>query len=163
MTTDEPPWDEAGNPFTVTFKGGKGYEEPWLVIRAGSADSLRQRVAFAAGIDPEGLSLFEVINNASVQFHALSSLGSKLGAQVMTQSQTPSTAGRADPWASAEETAKPAAPAAPADPNAALLAEIEAAKTVDELRRFWVEHNPLNDVVQAAWSAKGKSLKEGNS
>ena len=42
--TEDAPWDEEGNAFTATFKAGKGFEDPWLVLRAGSASTLRDRV-----------------------------------------------------------------------------------------------------------------------
>lgn len=162
MTTEEPQWDEGANPFTLTLKGGKGYEEPWLVIRATSAANLRRQVMETFGIEGDGLTLAEVIHQASASFHAMSTLGSRLGATVI-RSDSAAAAGGDDPWTQAQSQASE--PATPADPNQALLDEIEAATTPDQLRRMWARENgegrPFNDIVQAAWSAKGKSLQEG--
>jgi hypothetical protein len=154
------PWDVDGDGFTATFKAGKGYEEPWLVIRAGSADTLKDRVISAFGLDEDHktMTLAEVISNANQTFHALGSLSSQLGGRVITKSASESSQINAekagdDPWIAAAATASE-----PVDPEQKLLDEIEAATTVDQLKRFWVANNPLSAKVQAAWSAKGKSL-----
>lgn len=156
MTTEEPPWDDTGNPFTVTLKGGKGYEEPWFVVKAGSAATLRSRLIESLGIEGDDLTLVEVIHQANVTFHAMSTLESRLGATIISQHATGD-----DPWTQAQSRSATPEPATPADPQQLLLDEIEAAETVDQLKRIWVANNPLNDVVKAAWSAKGKSLQEG--
>lgn len=156
MTTEEPPWDDAEGTCVATFKGGKGYEEPWLVLRAGSAETLRVRIIAAFDLDGDELSLVEAIHNANVKFHAMSAIGNTLGGRVVQ----PARSGN-DAWAAAESAATE--PTEPADPNAAMLTEIETATTVDQLKLFWVNNNPLNEVVEAAWRAKGKSLQEGGS
>lgn len=151
--TSEPPWEvEESGAFIVTFKGGKGYEEPWLVLRAGSVARLRDRIVEAFDLE-DGLTLTGAINNANITFQAMATIRRELGGRVIAQ---PTTSG-SDPWVAAA-----AAAAEPVDPNTALLNEIEAATTVDQLKRFWVAHNPLNEVIEPAWRAKGKALKEGD-
>ena len=157
MTTKDPA-QEADGAYSVSFKGGKGYEEPEFVVRANSAGALRSRIIDAFDLDGAGLSLVDIIHNANMHFRALSSVGSGLGGLVI-QSSSADRVGGDDPWDTAETAG---ATPNPPDPNKELLDEIEAATTVDQLRRFWVANQPLNEIVHAAWSAKGKLLEEGN-
>ncbi|MFC3504434.1 hypothetical protein ACFOOK_26180 [Micromonospora krabiensis] len=153
------PWQEDGA-FTASFKAGKGYEEPWLVVRGNTATALRDRIVEAFGLEGD-FTLIEAIHNANQLFHALTNVGRELGGRVIRGSSAQEKAATAgnDPWIAAQAAATEEQP--PADPNKKLLDEIEAATTVDQLKRFWVTNNPLNEVVEAAWRAKGKSLQEG--
>jgi hypothetical protein len=156
VTTEDVPWDTGDGAFVTTIKGGKGYDAPWIVIKGSSADSLRQRVIAAFGLDGHGeATLVDAVHNASAKFQAMTLIGNRLGGRVIDSDPAPAN----DPW----EAAESAPPDEPEDPNKRLLDEIDRATTVDQLKRFWVDHNPLNEVVQAAWSAKGKKLKEGGS
>ncbi|MFY1620021.1 hypothetical protein [Micromonospora sp. WMMD736] len=151
------PWQDEGGSHVVTFKAGKGYEEPWLILRGSSAAMLRDRIVEAFGLEGD-LTLVEAIHNANQLFRAMANVGRELGGRVVRSTSAPAETTGNDPWIAA---AAATADQAPADPNRALLDQIEAATSVDQLKRFWVEHNPLNEVVDAAWRAKGKSLKEG--
>ncbi|WP_326554690.1 hypothetical protein [Micromonospora sp. NBC_01813] len=155
------PWQDTDGTLVASFKAGKGYEEPWLVIRGSSATVLRDRIVEAFDLENgDELSLVAAIHNASQQFHALGNLGRGLGGRVISsKSEDRATSAGDDPWIAA---AANATNAEPEDPNQRLLDEIRAAQTVDQLKRFWVENNPLNEVVEAEWRARGKALKGGS-
>lgn len=151
------PWQDAA--YTATFKWGKDYDQPWLVIKASCAEHLREEVIKAFGLE-DGLTLIGAIHNANQTIQALGNLGRELGGRVVSRTSSSDqamgeTAGD-DPWIAAAAAASE--PKERVDPNKALLDEIEAATTTDQLKRFWVANNPLNDVVKAAWSKKGRSL-----
>lgn len=158
------PWQGEDGSYVATFKAGKDYSEPWLVIRAGSAQVLRDRIVEAFDLE-DGLTLIGAIHNATQQFHAMSNVGRELGGRVISRTGTSNqakaeTAGN-DPWIAAAAAASEGKQEQ-VDPNKKLLDEIEAAETVDQLKRFWVDNNPLNEVVEAAWRAKGKALTGGS-
>lgn len=161
MTVDDtPPWEQDEGGFGATFKAGKGYEDPWFTIRDKTAGGLKRRIIAAFGFDEEAceeLTLVAVIHNATQEFHAHGSIGREFPGSRAVSSRR--GRGRASAEAGNDQ-AEQEQPEQAEDPNAGLLAAVEAATTVDELKRFWVEHNPLSAEVEAAWRAKGKALKE---
>lgn len=159
-TDDNPPWEPDEGGLGITFKAGKGYEDSWLTIRDKTAGGLKRKIIAAFDMDAaaaEELSLIAVITNATQEFHALGNIQREFpGARAVSGGRGRRTASRNT------ESTEDAAPAEPEDPNVGLLALVDAATTVDELKRFWVQHNPLAPEVEAAWRAKGKSLKGEN-
>lgn len=155
---DTLPWDEDEGGFSITLKAGKGYEDPWLNMRDSTANGLKRRIIAAFGMDAaevEDLSLVALIYNATQEFH-----GHRSVSREFPGSRAMSSRGRGTNTASDEQAGETEQPKAEQeDPNAGPLALIEAATTVDELKHFWVQNNPLTPEVEAAWRAKGKALK----
>src|SRR5690606_5195448 len=148
---------------TVTLKMGKGYEDAWLVIRDDNLDRVRQRIIAAFGMDPEeakSLSLAALINNAAQEFRALGNIGREFpGARATaTRRRRRNEQAGEDPWVAAGEPVAEE-PQEQADPDAPLLAEIQAATTTLELKRFWAKHQPLSEKVETEWRKRGKELK----
>ena len=73
------------SPVSVTFKRGKGFEEPWIVFH-GSEPEVRQNMinVFGLGSDfASGLTLAELVTNCDHDFKTLGILSRHLGAQVV--------------------------------------------------------------------------------
>jgi hypothetical protein len=154
---------------TVTIKYGKGYEETWAVFK-GSNDEVRGNILdyFAVPAENvEGLSLSELVVNVTNLAHGKGNAAALLGGVVIgsrptepADSATVTQDGKdeaqnttaSDPWADD-------APAEPQGPHP-VLAVIEAATSVEELKRIWAENQAaLTDAdLLAAWKAKGKAL-----
>ncbi len=154
--TDDAPWEKDEGGFSLTLKSGKGYDDSWFVIRAKTTNEMKRRIISAFDMktdddtDPMELSLVELMNNAQVEFRALSSVQSAFpGARVISDQRSNS---------------RPAQEETPADPDAPLLAEIEATTTVADLQKIWAretsQNRPLNDKTKAAWKAKGQELQK---
>ncbi|MEU9126566.1 hypothetical protein AB0D08_00360 [Kitasatospora sp. NPDC048540] len=156
---------------TVTIKYGKGYEETWAVFK-GSANEVREDIAAYFGFPPEameGLTLSEVVVNATSLAHGKGNIAAMLGATIIPVSQSAVPAApTGDPWAAAAQSA-PASNWAPKasgpepaaeDPNAWILGEIEKQPDRDSLKRLWAENQSFfaDPAVMAAWKSKGKAL-----
>jgi hypothetical protein len=159
----------ASRGITVTIKYGKGYEETWAVFR-GSASEVRQDIASYFGFQREaieGLTLSELVVNATSIAHGKGNIAAMLGATILPQpADDPLKAdySSGDPWAAAAQQAPAASTPAPApakeDPNAWILGEIEKQTSVDGLKSLWAGNQSFfsDAAVMAAWKAKGKAL-----
>ena len=132
---DVNPWKEEGRmtELSATLKYGKGYEDSWLVIRADNAADLKKAIEEATGLSGEGLSVVDLIHNASSHVHQVSKMGTALGATVIAEKTE-------EPAAPAQEQA--AAPAAPAPeaPAPSLEDQIASAKSASELSDLFLKN-----------------------
>ncbi|USH44952.1 hypothetical protein SEA_GREENWEASEL_34 [Streptomyces phage GreenWeasel] len=153
---------------TVTIKYGKGYDDSWAVFK-GTPGEVREDVLDYFGIDRDsatGLTLSEVVVNATQIAHGKGLIAAKLGATVIAEEPAPPAKPQGDPWA-AIGTSQPVTVAdqAPAsspdqDKNAWVLGEIAKKTTRAELKKFWAENQSFfaDPSVMDAYKAKGKSL-----
>lgn len=141
-----------GRGVTVTIKYSKGYESPWIVFR-GTPSEVIEDLGATFGIDTEGLTLSEVVHNATAQAHRMNNLGDRLGAVSVSAGASTGS----DPWASVDDP-EPEKPAA--DPNAVHYAGIEAAQNRQELQTYWAKNQAAfaNPELMAAYKARGKAL-----
>jgi len=162
--------DSLDSGISITFKYGKGFEEPWLVLK-GAPSRVRTDLIEAFAIPQEvaaGKTLNELLIFCNHIVHGTGNVATILGGTPIAESPAAEqngnqTASQADPWATANGEAGGAdAPStAPQEnPNAGLLSQIESATTKDELKRLWAANKAAFDAadVKAAYSAKGKSL-----
>lgn len=141
-------------PSTATFKLGKDFNDPWLVLY-GNPGTLRRQILEAFGDDDAGeLSLVELIATKAVEAHAIYTLA-KSGAKPEAAPKR-----RSAPAKKAEESKveKPAEEVEEAeevdDATAHVLSLIENTTTQPELKRVWAENNDAfadNDVLKLAY------------
>ena len=134
-----------GRGITVTIKYGKGYEDAWAVFH-GLADEVRDDILSFFDIDREsvtGLSLSDLVVNATGTAHAVGNVAGYLGGTVIASQATPDS-----------QAAEPA-------PHP-LLAVIEQTPDVPALKRIWAENQDAftDPAVMAAWKAKGRALNQ---
>ena len=148
-----------GGGVSVTIKYGKGYEHTWAGFR-GSVRQVRDNIIGFFGMTPEettGLTLSEVVTNATTLAHAKGNLGGGLGGvTALPHSEKPKQAG--DPWAGTQQAAKPEDGDGLTE---AVTKEIEATKTVDELKLVYGKNKGLFDSrpeLLAVWKAHGRKL-----
>jgi hypothetical protein len=147
---------------TVTIKYGTGYDEPWAVFH-GRPDEIQEDLTAYFGIPSDavqGLTLSEIVVNATAMAHGLSAVVSGLGATVVASqpqaSTSPPTAAAApDAWEQASTSPAPEQPAA--DP---ILASIQNAQDIQSLQRVWAENRDAftEPAVMEAWKARGRAL-----
>lgn len=155
---------------SITFKYGKGYEEPWLVLKGGPT-RVRADLLSIFGIPEEvaaGKTLNELLIFTNHLVHGTGNVATILGGTPIAESpkgeqNANQTASNEDPWASVDGEAggrESAAPAPAENPNGGLLSQIANATTTDELKRLWAANKAAFSApdVTAAYSAKGKSL-----
>ena len=144
------PWDASSRETGVTIKAGKGYDDSWFTFRGKPEDIKADIIAFF-GLDSasvSSLTAHEVAVNARKIAQGLGAVGVKLGGEVVA-------AGKA------EEVLPSTTPEDKADAPNPLLAQIEACKSTDELKRLWAENQAAfaDQTITAAWKARGKALK----
>lgn len=156
MTTD--PHAQRRVSATIKFPESARYksDNPWLVFE-GAVSTVREQIIEAFGMtDAEELTLFDLVTNAQAQATAVGNAASGLGGKVLASGSSA--------WSEAKGGA--AAPAAEAKPEKTrkdeLLAEIPTFTDIEKLKRLWAENqSEFEDAeLMAAWSAKGKALKE---
>lgn len=152
----------------VTIKYGKEYDKTWVTFQ-GSAPQIREDIIayFAIAMD-EGLTLHELVVNATQQAHGVTTAVSGLKGTVL-----PASAGKGndeaqtggDAWSQAESQQGQSD-----SPYVSLLARIESfteKAQVTELKKIYAENTALftadTDEAKAAkkaWQAKGKALQK---
>ncbi|MFI6205893.1 hypothetical protein ACIBAI_05760 [Streptomyces sp. NPDC051041] len=143
----------------VTIKYGKGYEDTWAVFR-GSVRQVRELICDYFGFeckDETGLSLSDLVVNATNAAHGKGNIASILDARVIpeTPAQTPEN----DPWAAAASQAEQTT----SNDSAWILGEIEKQTTVTGLQKLWAANQAMfsDPAVMAAYKARGRALKNG--
>lgn len=156
----------AGRGVGVTIKYGKGYEETWATFR-GLSREVRDDIIEFFGIDSAsvtGLTLSDVVLNATNIAHAKGNLGAKLGATSIPKGDAVNKpAGQPDEaqGMSAWESGTAEAAAEQANPNAELYKALEAATTVDDVKQLWAKNQATfaaDAELTAAYKARGKAL-----
>ncbi|MGW0705072.1 hypothetical protein ACWD4G_03690 [Streptomyces sp. NPDC002643] len=143
----------------VTIKYGKGYEDTWAVFR-GSVRQVRELICDYFGFeckDETGLSLSDLVVNATNLAHGKGNVASILDARII--SETPSQPQADDPWAAA--SAQPEQPTGNA--SAWILGEIEKQTSIADLQKLWAANQAMfsDTAVMAAYKARGRALKNG--
>lgn len=149
---------------TLTLKGGKDFDSPWIVVY-GNHVAQRRQLASIFGIedDPE-VSLAELTAKLAVDFQAIYALA-KSGATQQTSSSRRSTSRKTE---SKSEPAKETPSAAEPEEEAAEVADpvlkaIQDATDLIELRAAWAGNQDAfvdNRPLQQAYRAKQQELKK---
>jgi hypothetical protein len=144
----------------VTIKYGKGYEDTWAVFR-GSVRQVRELICDYFGFgckDETGLSLSDLVVNATNLAHGKGNVASILDARVISDSPAQSPAD--DPWAAASASK----PEQTTDNKSAwILGEIEKQGSLDDLKKVWAANQAMfsDPAVMTAYKARGRALKNG--
>ena len=147
--SSEDPFSENAGALTVTLKGGKGFEEPWLVIRGSTAEETKRRVAEAVGLEgTEDLTLVEVIVNAKNVMQGASNVATQLGG----------TAIPSRPSGPAEQ-APAAAPEPAKDEGPTLTEQIDKIGSKREGQQFYLANRSAIDADPAALAAITEKMK----
>lgn len=131
---------------SATLKFGKGHEDSWIVVRADTAAELKKAIEEATGLSGEGMSVVDLVHNASMHVHQVAKMGTVLGGTVL-ESETPTE----EP---AKEEPKAEAPAATKGPT--LEEQIASAKSGGELSDLFLK----NKATFQADSALMEKLQE---
>ena len=137
---------------SVTLKGGKGFEEPWIVVR-GTPAECREQLVEIFGYDKSQapqLSLSSLVRNASADFHSLGPVAQVLGGRVVSE----------EPGGDWPQTEVPAEPSKPAEPESPVIAAINAATTKQELQQLFVKFQTAfaDPAVQEAAKARRAAI-----
>lgn len=144
---------------TATIKFGKGYDAPWLVLRAGTAKQLKQELLIAAGVTDPGMAslpLTDLIANVSMTAQVIWTTVQAMGGQVSAV-QPIATATAAthddppfdpDPKPVAESasvtnsTPEPAEPAKPelGFPDEPVFHALNAVTSKEQFAEVWMAH-----------------------
>ncbi|MEU0739274.1 hypothetical protein [Streptomyces sp. NPDC006134] len=145
---------------TVTVKSGKNHDDWWAVFR-GTSYEVYEDVATFFGFERESvtnLSLHELVNEASKTAQGVATFVRELGATIVPSPKP--AAPSEDPWAAAQAAPAPSHEQGPAS---ALLEQIAACQTTDELKKLWATNQQAfaDQAVMDAWKARGRALKAG--
>ncbi|WP_282703768.1 hypothetical protein [Streptomyces sp. CC219B] len=144
----------------VTIKYGKGYEDTWAVFR-GSVGQVRELICEFFGFECKyetGLSLSDLVVNATALAHGKGNVSSILDARVIADAPAP--APETDPWTAASA---PQAEQNTSNASAWILGEIEKAASLEALKKLWAANQAMFDdpAVMAAYKTRGRALKNG--
>lgn len=147
MSSEDPFTDS--DAYVATLKYGKGYEEPWLVIRGRTADETKQRVVDAVGLEgAEDLTLAEVIVNAKNVVQGASNVATQLGGTALpSRSSKPS------------EPAPAATPEPAESEGSTLLEQIDKLESKREGQRFYLANRSAIDADPKAKQAITEKMK----
>ncbi|MGW7434738.1 hypothetical protein [Streptomyces sp. NPDC054849] len=154
---------ESSRSITVTIKYGKSYDDSWAVFK-GRPGEVREDVIDFFGMERDsltGLTLSDVVTNATNIAHGKGLIATQLGATVISEEPSPPAKPAGDPWASVGGSQQAATPAAPEqDKNAWILGEIEKQTSRAELKKVWAANQSFfaDPAVMDAYKAKGKAL-----
>ncbi|MFE0771952.1 hypothetical protein [Streptomyces sp. NPDC058861] len=144
----------------VTIKYGKSYEDTWAVFR-GTVRQVRELICDYFGFeckDDTGLSLSDLVVNATSLAHGKGNVASILDARIISESPAGTPAN--DPWAAASAAKSEQAAG---NESAWILDEIKKASSVDELKKLWASNQSMfaDPAVMSAYKARGSALKNG--
>lgn len=148
------------SPVTYTMKGGKGYEEPWVVFH-GTPDAIRENALAIFGMEQEqfaGVATSDVLSELNEIFNGTRQVMKTLGGSTVKPSEEVKPSAGHDPWAS--EPTPDSNEANADDPVDKMLERIEAVTDVAALKSLWAKNKELfNDSrLMDAYKAKGKAL-----
>ncbi|MFJ3907449.1 hypothetical protein [Streptomyces vinaceus] len=134
---------------TIKVPCGEGGDAPQVTF-GGTASDLREELSSFFGLDCKSvtsLTLHEILVEVGQLARSTEAIVSGLGARVVPQASAP---------------APPAPQGAPSgSPASAVLEQIAACQTADELRRLWAANQAAfaTSVVMDAWKARGRALQ----
>ncbi|MGW1836983.1 hypothetical protein [Streptomyces sp. NPDC002067] len=144
---------EDGPSIEVSLPFGTGADDPTVRLE-GSEEAIRDAIRSFFWPDCDTLtnvSLAELVIEASRTARSASQIVHGLGARVVpAQAGAPETADRPSPAEHSEAKA--------------VLEQIEACRTIDELKRLWAENQAAfsDPSVMDAWKARGRALAAGS-
>lgn len=149
----EDPW--TGGDISVTLKQHKGYESPWIVVRGRDVASVKKQLEEITGLSGEGLTLHELVYNATASFQRISTVATGLDA-VVVKDDAPAEEPEPEPE-------KPAAPE-PEDGGPDHVAELEKLDKKADLTAYYLAHKKdfdgdgsLMDALKARYKSEDVS------
>ncbi len=148
---------------SITIKTGKGYEDTWLGF-TGTVSSVQMDIIEAFGLaDQEGLTLYEIVANATQVAHGVTRAVTALKGTVI-----PSAPSGADEAQQTTQEAADVTPQEDVDPYVEMTRLINAENiTVATLRQLYADNDALftadTDEAKAlkkAWQARGRDLQK---
>lgn len=151
----EDPW--TGGDISVTLKQHKGYESPWIVIRGRDAASVKKQLEEVTGLSGEGLTLHELVYNATSSFQRINTVATGLDA-VVVREDAPAEEPKPEPE-------KPAAPEPePEDDGPDHVAELAKLDKKADLTAYYLAHKKefdgdgsLMDALKARYKSEDVS------
>lgn len=138
---------------TVTVKNGKSHDDTWAVFK-GTIHNVKGDLAEYYGLEvDDDQTLHEVALMAMACAQGSTTIARELGGKVIPMDER--RAKQDDPpWQESEAEAT--------EDYSDLIAELEAAASVDDLKRLWATNkDAFSDAdVKAAYSKRGKALKK---
>ena len=141
---------------SVTIKHDGKFDSPWIVFK-GTVASVKTQIIEAFGLEGAAeFTLAELTLEAASIAKGTRTAAKGLGGRVVKEGTDSS-----EPTGKAAWNAAKGAPEPPSRKDE-LLAEIASEGSIDRLKRLWAENqDEFKDAeLTAAWSAKGKALKE---
>lgn len=167
VADDGNPWaDGGGDAFTVTIKAGRGYEAPWLVIRANNREQLQARLTLmiedGTVEELENMSIPHLISRLSTDFERAFAIRNQLGA-VMIKDEPQSAPQKPSAAPSGASRASGGGSSTPEDSGAvkAIEAELAAAKSMGDVKLVYAKHAEAwksSDAVKAAFKKRSQEL-----
>ncbi|MFF4244289.1 hypothetical protein ACFYY2_07415 [Streptomyces sp. NPDC001822] len=144
---------------SVTIKYGKSYEDTWAVFR-GTVAQVREVLCDYFGFeskDVTGLSLSDLVVNATNLAHGKGNIAAVLDARVISSEPTSASAPADDPWATASATK----PEAKETGSGWILGEIEKQTSIADLQKLWAANQAMfaDPAVMTAYKARGRALQ----
>ncbi|MCY0923278.1 MULTISPECIES: hypothetical protein [Streptomyces] len=141
--------EEARPIITIKVPCGEGESAPHATF-TGTTNNLREEIGSFFGLDCKSVTnhtLHELLAEVGQLAKSTEAVISGLGAQVIPQVAAP--------------TPTPPQAAPTGSPSAAILEQISACQTPEELRRLWAANQAAfaETVVMDAWKARGRALQ----
>lgn len=163
-TETQSPWNGEDAPVTVTLKAGKGFDDPWIVVKGGVREVHEQLLAVmgwdASKIDE--LPLASTVLAASDTWHAQANVAGELGGRFLTES-----AGEPVDYGSRVEDIQEAAgvPAEIAGNDAAVTVwnAMQSATSEEQMKALWKDRRLTfqnTPELVPLWQERAKAIKE---
>lgn len=130
MSNDNP-WSDGE--VSVTLKQHKGFESPWIVVRGKDAASVKKQLEEITGLSGEGLTLHELVYNATASFQRISTVAHGLDA-IVVQNDEPAEEPKA------EAKPEPAAEPEPKQEGPDHVAELAKLDKKADLTAYYLKH-----------------------
>lgn len=121
------PWGDGD--ISVTLKQHKGHESPWIVVRGKDAASVKKQLEEITGLSGEGLTLHEMVYNATASFQRINTVAHGLDA-VVVKNDEPAEEPKAE--------AEPEPAAAPEEEGPDHLKALQGITTKSELTSYYL-------------------------
>lgn len=163
-TETQSPWNGEDSPVTVTLKAGKGYDDPWIVVK-GSVHEVHERLLELMGWDAskvDELPLASTVLAASDTWHAQANVSSGLGGRFLSES----TGEPVDYGSRVEDVqAEAGVPAEIIGNDAAITVwqAMESATTEEQMKQLWKDRRLTfqnTPELVPLWQERAKAIKE---
>ena len=163
-TETQSPWNGEDAPVTVTLKAGKGYDDPWIVVK-GSVRDVHERLLELVGWDAskvDELPLASTVLAASDTWHAQNNVARELGGRFLSEST-----GEPVDYGSRVEDVQTAAgvPAEIAGNDAAVTVwnAMQSATSEEQMKALWKDRRLTfqnTPELVPLWQERAKAIKE---